>query len=46
MKNNVVIEITFSVSVLRIIGLLFNRGLYRTDSEGFLSWEIIQRVLL
>ncbi len=35
MKNNVVIEITYNVSVLRIIGVVFYRGHYRADGEEF-----------
>ncbi len=35
MKNNVVIEITYYVSDLRIIGLFFDRGHYRKDGEEF-----------
>ncbi|GAB6448306.1 hypothetical protein bcgnr5380_45380 [Bacillus cereus] len=40
MKNNVVIEITYYVSVLRIIGMVFNRGHYRADGEEFLSRKL------
>jgi len=35
MKNNVVIEITYYVSDLRIIGLFFDRWYYRKDGEEF-----------
>ena len=40
MKNNVVIEITYYVSDLRIIGVIFNRGNNRTDDEEFLSRKL------
>ncbi len=46
MKNNVVIEITYNVSVLRIIVVLFIRGHYRTDGEGFFESKIIHNALL
>ncbi|BCC29265.1 hypothetical protein BCM0100_1991 [Bacillus cereus] len=46
MKNNVVIEITYYVSDLRIIGVIFNRGNNRTDDEEFFEQEIIHRALL
>ncbi len=46
MKNNMVIEITYYVSDLRIIGVIFNRGNNRTDDEEFFGQEIIHRALL
>ncbi len=41
MKNNVVIEITYYVSDLRIVGLFFNRGHFGKDGEEFLSRKYI-----